>query len=97
MTESHFAWTWTFSNVPMTSQTGETYIFNNFIMRSAGGTYTFDGETHTETITHGTADQMNFINRQAVVRVRFEGNNRFYTTGVLAGVIPLNEVWERIE
>ena len=96
MTESHFAWTWTFDGITMTSATGETYVFNNAIMNAAGGTYTFDGTTHIETIRYTTPNMANMIGQQATVTIRFEGNNRFYTSGAFAGNV-LNEVWERME
>ena len=96
ITEDRFMWTWTFNDIPMTSPTGDTYTFNNVVVRSAGGTHTFDGEVYTETVRFACAPQISLIGQQAVVRVRFEGN-RFYTTGFLGGVNPLNEVWERME
>ena len=85
MSEGRFLWAWTPHGSPTT------------ITSSAGGTFTFDGQVHTETIEFSTANNSALVGQQAVVVIRFEGNNRFYTSGILAGRIPLNEVWERIE
>ena len=83
ITKNRFVWTWAFDN--------------NTIVASARGTYTFDGETYTETIECGTQNQGAFIGKKAIVKLRFEGNNKFYSSGILADSMPLNEVWERIE
>ena len=72
-----------------------TYIMNNEIMASKGGTYTFDGETFIENIEFATKNQINFVGKKAVVKVRFE-DKKIHTSGVFEGM-NLNEVWERIE
>ena len=82
ITKDHFVWTWS---------------FDNKVMASAGGIYEFDGETYTETLEYGTENQNNFIGKKAIVKITFEGNNKFHYSGMLAGRMPLNEVWERIE
>ena len=81
ITKNHFVW---------------THSVNNVIVRSAGGTYAFDGETYTENIEFGTQGMSNFFGKKAVVKVRFEGK-KITTSGLLAEVISLNEVWERVE
>ena len=81
ITKGHFIW---------------THTFNKMLVASAGGTYTFDGETYTENIEFGTQDMSNFFDKKGVVKIRFEGKRMHYT-GLLADVIPLNEVWERVE
>jgi hypothetical protein len=63
---------------------------------SAGGTCTFDGETYTEKIEFGVQSMSNFFGKKAVVKVQFKEKN-INTSGLLADVIPLNEVWERVE
>ena len=82
ISKDYFVWTWS--------------IENNVVVHSAGGVYIFDGETYTETLKYGTATQQRYVGQQAVVKVRFE-YNKFYSTGHLAGMMLLNEVWERIE
>ena len=81
ITKGHFLW---------------THAINNTIVSSAGGTYTFDGETYTENIEFGTQGMSNFFGTKGVIKVRFEGNKIYYT-GLLAENIPYNEVWERME
>ena len=81
ITKGHFIW---------------THTFNNEVVASAGGTYTFDGETYTENIEFGTKDMSAFLSKKAVVKIRFEGKKMNYT-GILAERVPLNEVWERVE
>jgi len=81
ITKGHFVW---------------THTVNNVIVRSAGGTYTFDGETYIENIKYGTQSMSNFFGQKAVVKIRFEGKKIHYN-GLLAGIVPLNEVWERVE
>lgn len=82
ITKDRFMWTWSFDNI---------------IISSAGGVYHFDGKTYTETIEYGTNNQGPIIGKKAIVKVEFEGDNRFHSSGMLADRIPLNEVWERIE
>ena len=81
ITKGHFLW---------------THAINNTIVSSAGGTYTFDGETYTENIEFGTQGMSNFLGKKGVIKVRFEGNKLYYT-GLLAESVPFNEVWERME
>jgi hypothetical protein len=58
ITKSHFLW---------------THSINNTIVSSAGGTYTFDGETYTENIEFGMQGMSNFFGKKAVIKVLFEG------------------------
>jgi len=81
ITQGHFIWTQT---------------INNRIVASAGGSYTFDGETYTENIEFGTENMSKFFGKKAVVKIQFEGKKMNYI-GLLADTISLNEVWERIE
>jgi hypothetical protein len=81
ITKSHFVW---------------THTINNVIVRSGGGTYTFDGVTYTENIEFGTQGMSSFFGKKAVIKVRFEGKKKYYD-GLLAESVPLNEVWERAE
>jgi hypothetical protein len=81
ITKDRFIWTWT---------------SDNKIMASAGGTYTFDGETYIENIEYGTENMSGFFGKKAVVKVRFEGDKMYYS-GTLAESVALNEIWERME
>jgi len=81
ITKGHFIWTQT---------------IDNRIVGSAGGSYTFDGETYTENIEFGTENMSNFFGKKAVVKIQFDGK-KMNCNGLLAEVIPLNEVWERVE
>lgn len=82
ITKGRFVWTWAFENT---------------VTASAGGMYHFDGETYTETIEYGTQNQRPIVGQKAIVKVWFETDNKFHSSGTLAGGMPLNEVWERIE
>ena len=73
-----------------------TFSVNNVVVSSASGTYTFDGENYIENIEYGTQDQKRWFGKKAVVKVRIKGKNMDYS-GLLDGVLPLNETWERIE
>jgi hypothetical protein len=81
ITKDHFIW---------------THTVNNVIVRSAGGTYTYDGETYTEHIRYGSQGMSNFIDKKSIVKVQFDGK-RMITSGLLADVVFINEVWERLE
>jgi hypothetical protein len=66
------------------------------VIRTAGGPYSFDGETMESTPEYGISADFEAIRGKAQsYKVRIEGN-RFHQSGTLSNGTTLEEVWERV-
>lgn len=74
----------------------EQFNAANIVVTGASGTYTFDGEKYTETITSGLDDMANYIGAKAEYEVKMDGD-MMIITGNLNGSHHLEQVWKRIE
>jgi len=72
-----------------------TRTYNNQYVEVSGGTYTFDGETYTESVKYELPNMSKNVEKKAIVKVQFEGN-KMLTSGQVENLL-LNEIWERVE
>ena len=80
ITKGHFIW---------------TYVVDNKITNSLGGSYTFDGETYTEYIEYGTPSRSEYIGTNSTFKVSFE-DKKMHNIGATV-MENIDEVWERVE
>jgi hypothetical protein len=83
ITPTHFTWVHYTTN-------------NKVVSSSAGGTYSFDGETYVETIDFGGMGMQRYFDKQHTFKVTFE-ENKMYQSGYLAYSLHIKEVWEKVE
>lgn len=65
------------------------------ILESAGGEYTLDGETYTESIDFGYGMD-SYLGGKSVFKIKVE-DDIFYLTGTLSDGYRIEEVWTRIK
>ena len=66
------------------------------IIRAAGGTYTLNGNTYTETIEYGIGSDYEIVkNSKHSFTANIDGD-RWYHNGKLANGQTIDEVWERV-
>ena len=73
-----------------------TYVRDNVITASFGGTCSFDGETYVENVKFGTRGYESQIGAVGRYSIRFEGNNMRKTGEVYPSNTRINETWERV-
>jgi len=84
ITDTHFTW------VRVEPQTGE-------VVAAAGGTYSVEGDTYSETPAYGMGAPFQVIrDKTHAFKVTIEGT-RWHHTGALADGLTIEEVWERVE
>ena len=73
-----------------------TYTHENKIVYSLGGSYTFDGETYTESIEYGTPNMNSYyLGDKSIFKAKFEGNKMYIVGGNQKETY--DQVWERVE
>jgi hypothetical protein len=82
ITETHFMW-------------AETDSATRKVSGMAGGTYTLNGNTYTESIDFGI-DMDNYLGRNQTFTILVEGDLLFLS-GVLSDGYHVEEVWKRIK
>jgi hypothetical protein len=82
ITDTHFTW------VHFDKST-------NIIHSSAGGTYSLEGNTYTESIDYGLAMD-SYLGNKPVYNIKVEGDNLFLTGELVSGY-KIEEVWQRIK
>ena len=82
ITETHFTW------VEFDSTTKE-------IKASAGGAYTLNGNTYTESMDFGL-NMGTYIGQKHAFSIRVEGE-KFFLSGSLADGLKIEEVWQRVK
>ncbi len=80
ITEEHFIW---------------THTYNNVIVRSLGGTCSFDGEFYTEEVKYGIESMKSLIGGKAIYKVQFE-DGKMHCIGTF-GPEKIDEIWERVK
>lgn len=83
ITETH--WTW----CEFETNTKEIQV-------GAGGSYTLDGDTYTESIDFAMPGMMSYLGKKQVFTVRVEGD-RLRQAGVLSDGLKIEEVWNRVK
>ena len=67
------------------------------IFRAAGGSYTLEGDTYTESIEYGMSDDFDVIkNASHPFKCRIEGDT-WYHAGKLSNGTTIDEVWTRVK
>jgi len=82
ITETHYTWV----------EYGDT---TKKVTASAGGTYSLDGNTYTESKDFGL-DMDTYLGQKHVYTIRVEGD-KFFLSGSLSDGLKIEEVWRRVK
>ena len=66
------------------------------VLRSHGGTYTFDGENLNSEITFASERVKGYIGKKSSYKIDLEGD-AFFLSGLVAGDMKLEEKWIRVK
>ena len=66
------------------------------VLRSHGGTYTFDGENLNSEVTFASERVKDYIGKKSSFKIDLEGDT-FFLSGLLAGDMKLEEKWIRVK
>ena len=83
ITATHFTWV-------------EVETGSKKIMSGAGGKYTLEGTTYTETIDYAGEGMEAFAGKPQKFTIRIEGD-KLHQSGVLSNGLKIDEVWERLK
>ena len=83
ITATHFTW------VEVATDTKK-------IVSGAGGKYTFEGTTYTETIDYAGEGMEAFMGKPQKFTVRVEGD-KLHQSGELSNGLKIEEIWERVK
>jgi hypothetical protein len=83
ITETHYIW------VEFQTSTKE-------IQTGAGGSYSFSGDTYTESKDFAIVGMTSYLGKKHVFTVRVEGD-KFYQSGALSTGFKIEEIWHRIK
>lgn len=81
-TENHFTWV---HIDPITKK----------VFGAAGGTYTLDGNTYTESIDYGLGMDR-YLGKTHTYTIKVEGD-MFFLSGYLADSLKIEEIWQRVK
>lgn len=83
ITATHFTWI-------------EVATDSKSILSGAGGKYTLEGTTYTETIEYAGQGMEAFVGKPQKFTIRVEGN-KLHQSGELSNGLKIEEVWERMK
>ena len=67
------------------------------VLQTAGGVYTWNGSTYTETIQYGVGSSYEFIKGQSHAFEDKLDGDRWIHKGKLARGMQIEEVWQRVD